>query len=162
MIWTLISKEIKVKNLLILPGDCILPLSNNSLLNLIEDIYIKNSSVKTEGNLELTLSRKLKPFRDIKQLILLIERISSPWIPKVKQLLLGDYSNYIEEKKKERKYLTQYSRHRPNDFQANFQEYMKNLPEAFYRYQVRVSNQDYEMELKKVGYSQQLIDLLYP
>jgi hypothetical protein len=36
------------------------------------------------------------------------------------------------------------------------------MPDEFYRYQIRGCNQDFEMQMKKVGYSQNLIDLLYP
>jgi hypothetical protein len=91
LIWSLISKSIPVKHLLILPGDCIFPLSSMSMQNLVEDLYIKSSSIKADGNLELTLSRKIRPFRDLDQLVPLMERIHSPWIPKIKKLLLVDY-----------------------------------------------------------------------
>lgn len=40
--------------------------------------------------------------------------------------------------------------------------FIKGMPEGFYRYQLRGSNIDYEMQMKRIGYSQNLIDLLYP
>lgn len=160
--WTLIAKSVPIKHLLILPGDCIFPLSNMSMHNLVEDLYIKNSSIKADGNLELTLSRKIRPFRDLEQLLPLMERIHSPWIPKIKKLLLGDYRTYIEQKKRERQELAQFNKLRSNEYDANLMRFIKSMPEAFYRYQLRGSNGDYEMQMKRIGYSQSLIDLLYP
>lgn len=70
-----------------------------SMQSLVEDLYIKNSSVKSEGNLELNLSRKVRPFRDIAQLMPLLERIHSPFVPKIKNLLLNEYRDYINRKR---------------------------------------------------------------
>ena len=40
------------------------------------------------------------------------------------------------------------------------QKFLKSLPECYYRYQMRIANQDYEMQLRKVGFSQNLLELL--
>lgn len=50
-IWSRIEPLLPIKNLLILPGDCILPLNSISMLSLIEDLYIKNSSTRSDDHL---------------------------------------------------------------------------------------------------------------
>lgn len=46
LIWTRIEPLLPIKNILILPGDCIIPLNSISMFSLIEELYTKNSSVK--------------------------------------------------------------------------------------------------------------------
>ena len=48
------------------------------------------------------------------------------------------------------------------EFDAALEKYLHELPETFYRYQIRASNEDREMEMKKMGMSQDLMKLLQP
>lgn len=114
LLWSLIENPHPLKHLLILPGDCILPLSSSALQSTIEDLYLKISSIKIDGRVELTLSRKVRPFRDIEQLVLLLERIHSPFVARIKALLLGDYRQYIDRKRQEQALPFE---HQPEDFE---------------------------------------------
>lgn len=156
-VWTRIEPLLPIKNLLILPGDCILPLNSISMFNLIEDLYIKNSSTRSDDHLELVLSRKVRPFRCFEELLPLLNRLGSEFVPMLQELIRGDYRKYIEGKKQHRQAIQGESTLAAQKSSANFdtalENYLSELPERFYRYQLRSSNQEQEMEMKKVGMS---------
>ena len=99
LFWSKIEPLLPIKNVLILPGDCILPLNNMSLFTLVEDLYTKNSSIKSLDHLELMVSRKIRPFRCFEELFPLLRKVNSQYIPMLKDLITGDYCKYIEARR---------------------------------------------------------------
>jgi hypothetical protein len=70
--------------------------------SMYEDLYIKNACLRCEEYLELAVSRRVRPLREVEQLMPLLDRIVSPFVPTIQALLVTGYSEYMTMTRKQR------------------------------------------------------------
>lgn len=90
------------------------------------------------------LSRKIRPFRCFEDLFPLLNKVNSQYVPKLKELITGDYRKYIESRRLQRLSIAPETNLAVSkssiEFDTALENYLRELSETFYRYQLRSSN----------------------
>ena len=74
-----------------------------------------------------------------------MNKVPSEFVPMLKQLITGDYRKYIETRKMQRLSIAPETSPAVSkssvEFDTALENYLRELPESFYRYQIRSSNE---------------------